>query len=237
MLVSFDIEKIEPLADGAPFGAVGAYERVIAKAKGEVDPKHPGNEGIALIDKAPLNANGKVEYTTDIFILRPKDPAKGNGRILYEVNNRGRKMLFGNIADGPQGVNDPKTMADVGNGFPMRQGYTIVWSGWDPDAPRANMGLGLTAPVATDNGKPIVEMVREEFVSGTRVGNLDVFKLSYEAASTDQPWARLSVRERAGDERRELPRSQWSFVDARSIKLSDGTSPSRAGSTSSTTRR
>ena len=222
MLVSFDIEKIEPLADGAPFGAVGAYERVIAKAKGEVDPKHPGNSGIALIDKAPLNANGKVEYTTDIFILRPKDPAKGNGRILYEVNNRGRKMLFGNIADGPQGVNDPKTLADVGNGFPMRQGYTIVWSGWDPDAPRANMGLGLSAPVATDNGKPIVEMVREEFVSGTRVGNLDVFKLSYEAVSTDQPWARLSVRERAGDERRELPRSQWSFVDARSIKLNDG---------------
>jgi len=225
MIVSFDIEKVEPLADGAPFGTVGAYERVIAKARGEVDPRHPGNEGIALIDKAPLNANGKVEYTTDIFILRPKDPAKGNGRILYEVNNRGRKMLFGNIADGPQGVNDPRTMADVGNGFPMRQGYTIVWSGWDPDAPRANMGLGLTAPVATDNGKPIVEMVREEFVSGTRVGNLDVFKLSYEAASTDQAWARLSVRERAGDERRELPRSQWSFVDARSIKLSDGAKP------------
>ena len=75
-------------------------------------------------------------------------------------------MLFGNIADGPQGVNDPKTMADVGNGFPMRQGYTIVWSGWDPDAPRANMGLGLTAPVATDNGQPIVKTVREEFCLG-----------------------------------------------------------------------
>jgi hypothetical protein len=222
MLVSFDIEKVELLADGAPFGAVGAYERVIARARGEVDPEHPGNEGIALIDKAPLNANGKVEYTTDVFILRPKDPAKGNGRILYEVNNRGRKMLFGNIADGPQGVNDPKTMADVGNGFPLRRGYTIVWSGWDPDAPRANMGLGLTAPVATNDGEPIIDMVREEFVSGTRVGNLDVFKLSYEAASGDQVWARLSVRERAGDERRELPRSQWSFVDARSIKLTDG---------------
>src|SRR5215211_5820319 len=146
MLVSFDIEKVESLADGAPFGAVGAYERVLAKATGEVDPRH-----------------------------------LGNSRILYEVNNRGRKMLFGNIADGPQGVNDPKTMADVGNGFPMRQGYTIVWSGWDPDAPRANMGLGLTAPVATDNGKPIVKAIREEFVSGTRVGNLEAFKLSYEA--------------------------------------------------------
>src|SRR6478609_7903297 len=178
MILSVEIQAIEPLADGASFGAVGAYERVIGVARGEVDPSAAGNHGIALIDKAPRNARGMVEYTTDFFVLRPKDPAKGNGRILYEVNNRGRKMLFGNIADGPQGVNDPRTMADVGNGFPMRQGYTIVWSGWDPDAPRANMGLGLVAPVATDNGKPIVEMVREEFVSGTRVGNLDVFKLS-----------------------------------------------------------
>jgi hypothetical protein len=225
VLISLDIERVEPLADGAPFGEVGAYERVIGKARGEVDPQHPGNECIALIDKAPLNANGKVEYVTDIFILRPKDPAKGNGRILYEVNNRGRKMLFGNIADGPQGVNDPKTLADVGNGFPLRRGYTIVWSGWDPDAPRANMGLGLTAPVATDKGEPIIEMVREEFVSGTRGGNLEVFKLSYEAADLVQPWARMSVRARADDERREMRRSEWSFVDSRSVRLANGAKP------------
>lgn len=225
MLVSFEIERIEPLADGAPFGTVGAYERVIAKARGEVDPSHPANKGIALIDKAPLNANGRVEYTTDVFILRPKDPTKGNGRILYEVNNRGRKMLFGNIADGPQGVNDPRTMADVGNGFPMRRGYTIVWSGWDPDAPRANMGLGLTAPVATDNGKPIVKLIREEFCSGTRVGNLEAFKLSYEAATLEQPRARLTVRERADDEPRELPLNQWSFADAHTVRLREGTKP------------
>lgn len=222
MLVSFDIERVEPLAGGASFGPAGAYERVIAKARGEVDPKHPGNKGIALIDMAPLNANGRVEYATDVFILRPKDPAKGNGRILYEVNNRGRKMLFGNIADGPQGVNDPKTMADVGNGFPMRHGYTVVWSGWDPDAPRANMGLALTAPVATHKSEPITAMIREEFVSGTRAGKLDVFKLSYEASSVEQAWARLSVRERADDDRCEMPRSAWSFVDARTIKLNGG---------------
>lgn len=225
MLISLDIERVEPLADGAAFGEAGAYERVIGKATGEVDPNHPSNKGIALIDKAPRNARGMVEYSTDIFILRPKDASKGNGRILYEVNNRGRKMLFGNIADGPQGVNDPKTMADVGNGFPMRRGYTIVWSGWDSDAPRANMGLGLSAPVATDNGRPIVKTVREEFVSGTRVGNLEAFKLSYEAATLEQPRARLTVRERAGDEPRELPLNQWSFVDARSIKLREGTKP------------
>ncbi|MEI7870830.1 MAG: alpha/beta hydrolase domain-containing protein [Alphaproteobacteria bacterium] len=225
MLLSLDIQAVEPLADGAAFGAAGAYERVIGTAKGEVDPADPANKGIALIDKAPRNARGRVEYATDVFILRPKDFSRGNGHILYEVNNRGRKMLFGNIADGPQGVNDPKTMADVGNGFPLHRGYTIVWSGWDPDAPRANMGLALTAPVATDGGQPIVQTVREEFVSGTRVGVLEAFKISHEATTLDQTRARLTVRARAADEPRELPQNQWSFVDGRSIKLRDGTKP------------
>lgn len=225
MLVSVDIQKVEPLADGAAFGEAGAYERVIGIARGEVDPTDPANAGIALIDKAPRNARGMVEYATDVFILRPKDPARGNCRILYEVNNRGRKMLFGNIADGPQGVNDPRIPADLGNGFPLRLGYTIVWSGWDPDAPRANMGLALTAPVATDNGEPIFQTVRDEFVSGTRGGTLETFRLSHEVALIREPRARLTVRERAADEPQELPLNQWTFVDRRSIKLNDGTKP------------
>ena len=214
MIVSIDIKAIEPLAGGGAFGDVGPYERVIGVAKGEVYPKAPGNSGIALIDKAPLNERGKVEYTTDFFILRPKDPAKGNGRILYEVNNRGRKMLFGNIADGPQGINDPQKVADLGNGFPLRRGWTIVWSGWDPDAPRANLGLGLTAPVATDGGKPIVQTVRDEFVSGTRGGALEAFKLSYEMASHDG--AHLTVRERQADKPQDVA---WAPVDGKTIKL------------------
>ena len=188
MIVSVEIKAVEPLADGAPFGSVGAYERVIGVAKGEVDPKAAGNRGIALIDKAPLNARGMVEYATDFFVLRPRDPAKGNG-------------------------------------FPMRRGWTIVWSGWDPDAPRANGGLGLTAPVATDNGKPIVKIVREEYCSGTRGGALEAFKLSYEATSLDPAKARLTVRARADDKPQDVPTDQWSFVDGRSIKLLEKPKP------------
>jgi hypothetical protein len=217
VITSIEIKSVELLADGAPFGAVGAYERVTGVAQGEVDPKAPGNAGIALIAQAPLNANGRVEYTTDFFILRPKDPAKGKGRILYEVNNRGRKMLIGNICDGPQGMNDPRSAADVGNGFPLRQGWTLVWSGWDPDAPRANMGLGLTAPVATNDGKPIVQTVRDEFVSGTRGGAIETFKLSYEMASQDG--ARLTVRERQADAPQDVA---WTAIDAKSIKVAEG---------------
>lgn len=224
MLTSLEITAVELLADGAPFGETGAYERVIGIARGELDPAHPGNRGIALIDKAPLNARGRVEYATDFFILRPADARRGNGRILYEVNNRGRKMLIGNICDGPQGNNDPRTVADFGNGFPLKRGFTIVWSGWDPDAPRANLGLGLTAPVATDNGQPIVRRIRDEFGSGTRPGGLlETFRLSYPAASLDPSKARVTVREREAEPPRDVP---FAFVDARTIKLlPDGTKP------------
>lgn len=229
MLISLDEQQVELLAEGAGFGSVGAYERVFATARGEVDPRDPANQGIALIDKAPRNARGRVEYSTDVFILRPKDPARGNGRILYEVNNRGRKMLFWNLADGPQGVNDPRTVADVGNGFPLRLGYTIVWSGWDPDAPRANGGLAMQAPIATDDGKPIVQLIRDEFVSGTRLGTLEAFKLSYEAASLDQSKARLTQRSRAADTPQQITAENWAFVDSKSIKLLPETAKPRPG--------
>ncbi len=226
MLVALDIKQVDLLAEGVEFGRAGAYERLIGSARGEVDPRDPPNQGIANIDKAPRNTRGCVEYSTDVFILRPRDPARGNGCMLYEVNNRGRKMLFGNIADAPQGVNDPRTEADVGNGFPLRLGYTIVWSGWDPDAPRANGGLGMQAPVATDAGKPIVQAIRDEFVSGTRVGVLERFELSYESASLDQAEAHLTQRERASDTPQAIPLGDWAFIDSKSIKLlPDGSKP------------
>ena len=91
-------------------------------------------------------------------------------------------MLFANLCAGKPG-NQPQTAADLGNALPLRLGFTLVWSGWDPGAPRANGGLGLDAPVATDNGAPIVRRIREEFVSGTRGGDAEAFRLSYEAAS------------------------------------------------------
>jgi Alpha/beta hydrolase domain len=219
MLLALDVESVDLLAEGAGFGAAGAYERVIATAHGEIDPQDPANRGIANLNKAPRNGRGLVEYDTDVYILRPKDPGLGNGRILYEVNNRGRKMLFGTIADGPQGVNDPRTLADVGNGLPLRMGYTIVWSGWDPEAPRANHGLAMRTPVATEDGKAIVREIRDEFVSGTRLGILENFTLSYDAAGLDPMSARLTQRLRAADRPKEIPRDRWTFIDGKTVRL------------------
>src|ERR1700693_3065951 len=72
-ITRIEITKTEPAFAGASFGAVGAYERVIGKAFGEVDPKLPGNALIQDIQLAPKNSRGMVEYVTDIDILRPVD--------------------------------------------------------------------------------------------------------------------------------------------------------------------
>src|SRR5689334_15189158 len=117
MITGIEITRREPLAGGATFSAVGAYEKLVGIARGEVDPELPGNRGIVNLAKAPRNARGRVEYQADLYILRPADAAKGNGRILYEVNNRGRKLLFPNLCDGPAGGNDPTTVAELGNAF------------------------------------------------------------------------------------------------------------------------
>jgi hypothetical protein len=80
MLTSITIDRVEPFADGREFGVTGAYERVVGRARGELDPKDPRNAVIAGIDKAPLNARGRVEYDTDLYLLAPRIPPEAMAR-------------------------------------------------------------------------------------------------------------------------------------------------------------
>ncbi|HBK07770.1 MAG TPA: hypothetical protein DDZ81_18270 [Acetobacteraceae bacterium] len=175
MITGIEIKTRAAFVGGALFGDAGAYERIDGVASGLLDPNHPANQAIALLDKAPHDTNGMVSYRTDFILLRPADAAKGNGRLLYEVNNRGRIMLFNNLCAGAVG-NHPVKPADLGNALPLRLGFSLLWSGWDPGAPKAT-GLSLDVPAIDDFTQPI----REEFVSGTRLGVHEAFKLAYEA--------------------------------------------------------
>jgi hypothetical protein len=85
--VRLEIKQREPFADGKAFGKTGPYERIEGIAHFAIDPALPRNQVIVDLDLAPRNADGKVEFSCDFFILAPKDPAKGNGAILYDVNN------------------------------------------------------------------------------------------------------------------------------------------------------
>ena len=48
----------------------------------------------SIIDRAPRNAQGLVEATAEVEILRPTNAANGNRRLLYDVVNRGSKRAI-----------------------------------------------------------------------------------------------------------------------------------------------
>jgi hypothetical protein len=196
----------EPFVGGAVFGASGAYERVEGVASGALDPAHPANRDIALLNQAPRNTDGLVEYRSSYVLLRPADPVLGNGRLLYEVNNRGRIMMLANLCAGAVG-NNPQSAAELGNALPFRLGYSLLWTGWDPAAPKAT-DLWLDVPAIEDLTQPI----REEFVSGTRLGIHESFRLSHEALRVTA----VSVRRAQTAERAPVP---YVLADARTVKL------------------
>ena len=133
-ITRIEITKIEPAFAGQTFGAVGTYERLSGKVYGEVDPAAEANALIQDITRASRNARGLVEYVTDIDILRPTDRSKGNGVLFFNIVNRGNKgglPLF--KADVPANVVNNNNLTTAGDGFLQRQGYTVVWFGWQPD--------------------------------------------------------------------------------------------------------
>src|SRR6516165_991491 len=160
-MIGLEVYKREPFAEGKAFGDTGPYEKIVGIARFEVDPFHPRNKDIVDLPLAPRNIRGKVEFESDVFILAPKDPARGNGAIFYDVNNRGNKLAlrFFNYAPG---TNDPGKPGDAGDGFLMRRGYTVVWCGWIGELLPGEHRLLMRAPIATDNGKLIRGPIRYE---------------------------------------------------------------------------
>ncbi|HET8564692.1 MAG TPA: hypothetical protein VFM35_12530 [Candidatus Binatia bacterium] len=130
-ITRIEITSIEsPTFEGRTFGpsrSVGAYEKLRGRAFGEVDPNDPRNAVITDIELAPRNGAGMVEYSMDIYILKPIDLSKGNHKLFTDVNNRGNKP-FGNF-NGSSGDNNPTTAEHAGDAFLMNQGYSLAWNG------------------------------------------------------------------------------------------------------------
>ena len=248
-IISIDITKVEPAFGGQRFGAPGAYERVTGKAHGEVDPKAPANAVIQDIGLAPRNARGMVEYTTDISILRPADPAQSNNILLFNVINRGNKggvSLFN--ADVPANIPDNNAVKVSGDGWLQRQGYTVVWFGWQGDVAPGNDRMTLQVPVARNaDGSAITGTVRAEFVVLTPATTLPLSAgwfttgthTAYPTVSTDNrtPLAdgflpTLTVRARENAPRTPIANTDWHFggcddasADDRKICLPAGFQP------------
>jgi hypothetical protein len=216
MLTRLVIQRREPFANGHEFSVTGAYEKLVGKIHGEVDPKSRLNKIIVNLAKAPRNRRGRVAYSSNFCILKPVDMARGNGKIFFDAPNRGSKRILGFLNDAPAS-NDPGALEDAGNGFLMRHGYTVVWCGWQGDLMPLKDWLVLNVPVATNHGKPIVNKVRSEIVvdkKGVKSQPLsgDERVKSYEAATRDKSQAMLTVRENSYGRRIPVQSSEWEFA-------------------------
>ena len=227
-ITQLQVVRLEsPTFGGMTFGSVGAYEKITARAFGEVDPTLPGNALMTDIQFAPRNARGMVEYSTDVFILKPIDPSKGSGKIFYDVVNRGNKGSYTtfNQAPAPSGVANTDA-SGAGTGLLMRRGYTIVWSGWE-DASLIGTGANtLTAslPVARNpDGSSIVTRTITEQIFDNATGT-DV-SLTYAAANLDQSQAYMVVHNHTQFvggplvNRVTVPTSVWSYVNNLTVRI------------------
>jgi len=211
-----EISSRQDVLNGKAFGAVGAYEKLSGKIYFAVDPNNSHNKIIADVDKAPRNAQGKVEFSADLFIIRPKDASRGNGVALFDVVNRGNKGLLG-VFNRAKGSSDPTTEAEFGDGLLMREGYTLVAVGWEFEV-RKNTDknrVGLNAPIATDNGKSITGWVNPWFIPDKASESYDYTseynQTVYPPLDPKNQDYRLTFREGWVAMQHLIPRGDWQF--------------------------
>jgi hypothetical protein len=191
-VLKFEITKVEsPAFEGRTFGAVGTYDRIVARATVGVAPDDPHNTIIVDVDRAPRDPQGLVTGIAEVEILRPTHAANGNRRLFYEVLNRGNKVGFLLFNDVPVSINDLVKSSDAGSGFILNRGYTLVWSGWQGDVAPGGGRMGFIPPTATGIAGP----AREEFIFDHN-DNPASATLSYPAADLDPAKMTISVREK-----------------------------------------
>jgi alpha/beta hydrolase family protein len=231
-ITHLEITKTEPAFRGQSFGDVGPYEHLTGRVTGELDPADPANSGIQDINLAPRNARGMVEYVTNIELLKPVDMARGNRILFFEVNNRGNKLAPGSFNEGvARGVANRNAPSSPGDGWLMRQGYTMVWFGWEMDVRPGMSRIGMP-PIEARNydGSAITGIVRSEIITPVAATSLPISLSqqiqnypidsydSYPTASLDNstPFSdgflpTLTVRAREQDPREPIPNTAWSF--------------------------
>jgi hypothetical protein len=229
-IVRLEITQTIPVFGGRSFGNTGAYERVIGKAYGEVDPQSPSNAMIQDLALAPKNAKGMVEYSTDIDILRPVDRTKSNGVLFFNILNRGNKgglaLINSDIPGGPANTGNINAVTEAGDGFMQQQGYTLIWFGWQPDVIAGNNRMTMQVPVAKNpDGSAITGMVRNELTVLRPTTTLPLQSGWFTAASKPYPPVdtdnrkaladgfppTLTVRVRENEPRVPIPNADWSF--------------------------
>ena len=218
-ITSLEINTRQPLAAGRAFGDVGPYVQLDGTAHFAVDPDHRLNQGITDLPLAPRDGNALVRFAADVRILAPEDPRRSNHRLLLEVPNRGSRLAMWMLNRAPrQAV--PSAPLEVGDGFLMHQGYTVLWCGWQHDVPAVDGLMRIRVPDAQSAGLPISGKILVKFQPSapSQVQLLsDRLHRPYPTNNLDDSYAKLLVYDASDAPARVMPRAEWSFA-----KLDEG---------------
>lgn len=217
-----EIESRSDVLDGKAFGDAGAYERLTGKAYFSVAVDNPHNRAIVDLENAVNLADGKVAFSADFIVLRPKDPARSNGSLLFENPNRGHSAIL-RLVDG----GDRDAGKDAGDGWLLRNGYSFASLGWQWDAADDD-ALRLDVPIARDHGRTIRGLLRGDFMLAhardeVPLGHFMLGRIGgteYPAAAPDDARNVLTVRDARDAPRRTIARDRWRFaktVDGRLV--------------------
>lgn len=183
------------------------YEEISGKLHFEIDPKLPQNAVIADVELAPLNADGRVSFTSDLRLMRPKDTSQSNGAAWFEIPNRGGKATL--------------------NEWVMKQGFTLVNVGWEFDVPADKMRLDVPRARNLD-GSPIRGVVSAVFTLDKRSAEKELTDLAdYPPVAIEGAESRLIIRDKAAyPGGNEVPREKWNLKNGH-LRLEGGFEPGK----------
>ena len=193
------------VAAGQSFGQVGPYEKLSGTIEFAIDPADRHNARVVDLEHAARAADGRVHFTADLYVLQPVEAQKGNGVLLFEIANRGRKGLLTRFNRGATANQDPTSAADFGDGFLMKEGYTLVWVGWQFDVQPPS--LRIEAPAANVEGRMRYPFIVDERQTEAAPGDLP----AYLPRDANDRTATLTVRDTFWGPSTTVPRDKWRF--------------------------
>jgi hypothetical protein len=181
------------------------YEKIVGRVFFAVDPRDPRNTIIADLDKAPRNAAGLVEFSSDLYILRPK--SAGAGVALVDVVNRGRLTVLNSFNRSNLGG------GELGDGLMMKRGFTVVAVGWEFDVAVRDGAIRIEVPAAVENGSPVSPVVVGQFTPDKAERSFTVTDLAgYTPDPAQIAAATLTVRTAVLADPHTVPRASWTLA-------------------------
>ena len=196
---------------------VAGFERIEGKVHFAIDPKRPANKAIVDLALAPRNAQGLVEFASDLLVFRPKDAAKSNGTALLDIANRGRPTAWTMLNSGAN--SNMRSLTDFGDNFILKQGYTFILLGWQFDVAAAPGSFKVYAPIVPNVSGP----VRMEILPNAKQ---TVDSLPFPLADANS--GVLTVRDAPYGPRTIIAKAQWHYsADQKQIEYPAGFTPGR----------